>query len=219
MNEVHYCMAQILKKEKEELILKISKDLFIKKGYSETSMKDIAKASSISVGNLYHYYANKNSIAFSLTKNLFEQIDVYIQKYTNDEISLFSKRFTFTKNDIIKPKQISKVILDLIKHLVDLYETYSDDFILVNTCPDIIAYLKDWLGSLVIYFIESKYKIANIYNDEIVALVPSYTNAIIEGAINIFTNKHLSLKKKKRVLSIYFNSYVSMLDINNIMVR
>ena len=212
-------MAQVLKKEKEDVILKTSRSLFLTKGYLESSMKDIAKKANISVGNLYHYYKNKTDIAFRLVKPLFDEIDVFIKKYTNNDITLFSKKFNFTKKDIIKPKQISLIISNLINHLVDLYEKYEDEYRIVNSCNEIVKYLKDWLSSLILYFIEKKYKILNVYNDEMEALIPSYTNAIIEGAINIFTDKKLSLNKKKKVLQLYFRSYLSMLDIKNITVK
>lgn len=212
-------MAQVLKKEKEDVILKTSRSLFLTKGYLESSMKDIAKKANISVGNLYHYHKNKTDIAFRLVKPLFDEIDVFIKKYTNNDITIFSKKFNFTKKDIIKPKQISLIISNLINHLVDLYEKYEDEYRIVNSCNEIVKYLKDWLSSLILYFIEKKYKILNVFNDEIEALIPSYTNAIIEGAINIFTDKKLSLNKKKKVLQLYFRSYLSMLDIKNITVK
>ena len=212
-------MAQVLKKEKEDVILKTSRSLFLTKGYLESSMKDIAKKANISVGNLYHYHKNKTDIAFRLVKPLFDEIDVFIKKYTNNDITIFSKKFNFTKKDIIKPKQISLIISNLINHLVDLYEKYEDEYRIVNSCNEIVKYLKDWLSSLILYFIEKKYKILNVFNDEMEALIPSYTNAIIEGAINIFTDKKLSLNKKKKVLQLYFRSYLSMLDIKNITVK
>ena len=212
-------MVQVLKKEKEDVILRTSRSLFLTKGYSESSMKDIAKKANISVGNLYHYHKNKTDIAFRLVKPLFDEIDVFIKKYTNNGITIFSKKFNFTKKDIIKPKQISIIISNLINHLVDLYEKYEDEYRIVNSCNEIVKYLKEWLSSLILYFIEKKYKILNVFNDEMEALIPSYTNAIIEGAINIFTDKKLSLNKKKKVLQLYFRSYLSMLDIKNITVK
>lgn len=212
-------MPQTLKKEIDNLILKISKNLILDKGFEATSMKDIAKKADISVGNLYHYYESKTHIAFKLVENLFKEIDKKVKYFTNNDISIFSKEFSFLKKDIIKPKEISKIMNEMIDHLVDLYENYENEYKIINSCPEIIRYLKEWLSSLILYFIEKKYKILNIFNDEIKALIPSYTSAIIEGAINIFNDKKLSLNKKKKVLSIYFKSYLSMLDIKNIMVK
>ena len=212
-------MSQILKKEKEDIILKASRSLFLTKGYLESSMNDIAKNANISVGNLYHYYKSKADIAFRQVKPLFDEIDVFIKKFTNDDISIYSNKFVFNKNDIIEPKKIIIIINNLIDHLVYLYKKYEDEYRIVNSCDEIIEYLKNWLSSLISYFIAKKYKVLNIFNDELEALVHSYTNAIIGGAINIFTDKKLSLNKKKKVLQLYFRSYLSMLDIKNITVR
>lgn len=48
--------------QKQALIVKKASKLFIKKGYAQTSMRDISKATGVNLGNLYHYISSKEDI-------------------------------------------------------------------------------------------------------------------------------------------------------------
>lgn len=48
--------------KKQAMIVKKASKLFIKKGYSQTSMRDIAKATAMNLGGLYHYINSKADI-------------------------------------------------------------------------------------------------------------------------------------------------------------
>ena len=48
--------------KRQRLIVKKASKLFIKKGYSQTTMRDIAKATGINLGNLYSYIDSKEDI-------------------------------------------------------------------------------------------------------------------------------------------------------------
>lgn len=50
----------------KEKILDTSKKLFCEKGYYQISTNEIAKAANISIGNLYFYYPNKETIFLDL---------------------------------------------------------------------------------------------------------------------------------------------------------
>lgn len=43
----------------KQKIVTASRDLFAKKGYSETSVRDILEAAEVSKGNLYHHFKGK----------------------------------------------------------------------------------------------------------------------------------------------------------------
>lgn len=49
-------------KKRQLLIVKKATRLFIKKGYSQTTMRDIAKVTGINLGNLYSYISSKEDI-------------------------------------------------------------------------------------------------------------------------------------------------------------
>ncbi len=48
--------------KKQAVIVKKASKLFIKKGYAQTSMRDISKATGINLGNLYYYINSKEEI-------------------------------------------------------------------------------------------------------------------------------------------------------------
>ena len=54
----------------EEAALK----LFVRQGYFGTSVRDIAKRAGVSLGNIYNYYPNKESIYVSLVKRYSERM-------------------------------------------------------------------------------------------------------------------------------------------------
>jgi len=58
---------QTLKEEIRTRIQQVATAAFLRYGYQEVTMRDIAKKSAISVGNLYNYYKNKEDLFYSLT--------------------------------------------------------------------------------------------------------------------------------------------------------
>lgn len=50
------------KKQRRRLIISKALELFVKKGYSETKIGDIAKAADMSVGLMFHYFESKEQL-------------------------------------------------------------------------------------------------------------------------------------------------------------
>ena len=60
-------MKAIDKKEiAQNKILDAAYEVFVGKGYSDTTMDDIVKKSEMSKGAIYHYYSSKKSSFFSV---------------------------------------------------------------------------------------------------------------------------------------------------------
>ena len=53
---------------RKNLILRAAQKLFLKKGFSSTSTREIAKGAGVSLGNLYNYFASKEEIFDELIK-------------------------------------------------------------------------------------------------------------------------------------------------------
>ena len=49
-------------RSKRELILAAARDLFVKKGYEETTIADIAHVAGVAVGTVYLYFRNKHEV-------------------------------------------------------------------------------------------------------------------------------------------------------------
>ena len=70
------CEAKSGKKlEKKHLqIAKAAAPLFIKKGYNNTSIREISKAVGMSMGNLYHYIKSKDDVLFLVYRELLYNV-------------------------------------------------------------------------------------------------------------------------------------------------
>ncbi|WP_052366650.1 TetR/AcrR family transcriptional regulator [Geomicrobium sp. JCM 19055] len=79
---------------KEKVIIESAKQLFIEKGFKETSMNDIVKASNSSKGNLYHHFKNKDALFLRILKednqSWSEEWHKEEQNYTTAEEKLYA---------------------------------------------------------------------------------------------------------------------------------
>ena len=64
-------MVQIKKNTVQNAILKAAKSLYMKKGYVNTSMSEIARSAKVSTSNLYIYFDSKLDIMFALYRPWF----------------------------------------------------------------------------------------------------------------------------------------------------
>lgn len=62
---------QTLKEEIRSRIQEVAAEAFLKHGYQGVTMRDIAKKSAVSLGNLYNYYKSKEDLFDSLTSNSY----------------------------------------------------------------------------------------------------------------------------------------------------
>lgn len=83
-------------KERRQRILKCSLDLFIEKGYFNTSTRDIIALSEVGTGTFYNYFIDKEDILKALLEDFAEQIISSISGYYLVEKDLY-ERFIETK--------------------------------------------------------------------------------------------------------------------------
>jgi|YelNatPaOPRAMG01_1025707.scaffolds.fasta_scaffold122751_2 AcrR family transcriptional regulator len=76
---------------KRKLILKVSEKLISKKGYSKTTIEEIAKKANIGKGTFYLYFKNKNDLFFSIIKEEMENLMSNIKKEVEGINSFFDK--------------------------------------------------------------------------------------------------------------------------------
>lgn len=78
---------EIVKKKRDQII-RAASELFAKKGYHSTSMRDISEASGINLAYLYHFVSSKDDILYLFYKSLYEDLDViyqYLEDSTNED--------------------------------------------------------------------------------------------------------------------------------------
>jgi AcrR family transcriptional regulator len=82
--------------ERRQRIMKCSLELFIEKGYFNTSIRDIIYLSEVGTGTFYNYFADKEDLLKALLEDFAEQIISSISEYYTIEKGLY-ERFVETK--------------------------------------------------------------------------------------------------------------------------
>lgn len=73
--------------KKRQLIIKSAAKLFIEKGFVNTSTRDIAAASGMTVGTLYHYVESKDAILSLFVDAQVSYLDSYIAKISMSRLN------------------------------------------------------------------------------------------------------------------------------------
>jgi TetR/AcrR family transcriptional regulator, repressor of fatR-cypB operon len=69
-------------------VLATALSLFTRKGYFNTSMRDITATSAVSTGSVYHYFKDKEGVAFALYQGMLERMrDSLLQIVSTNETS------------------------------------------------------------------------------------------------------------------------------------
>ena len=73
-------MAREKNKEREALILQTAKSLFAEKGFFNTSVSDIVKASKLPVGSIYTYFSSKEEIVKAIIEEGWSELHARLEK-------------------------------------------------------------------------------------------------------------------------------------------
>jgi AcrR family transcriptional regulator len=73
--------------EKEKIIIKSGMKLFAQKGFSSTSVQEIATESGISKGAFYLHFKSKDDLLHSILEYIFETIDSSLLVFENQDLS------------------------------------------------------------------------------------------------------------------------------------
>lgn len=98
-------LEKLSRKEKEHLfrhrqILDAALKLFAVKGYSGTSMQEIAAASEFSIGTLYNFFSTKEELFLSLLEEKFIESRSWIEGRTGEEKDYLDKVHVATESTL-----------------------------------------------------------------------------------------------------------------------
>lgn len=109
-------------------LIEIAEKLFIEKGYEETSIEDILKASGLSKGGFYHYFKSKEEVLGESINNLAESLLKEVEPILEaKELNALEKLNRFMEKKVASQKQKK----DIIKYLFVLMKS---DFTLYKYC-------------------------------------------------------------------------------------
>lgn len=78
-------------------ILNSALELFVEKGFFNTSIPDLVKHSGVSTGSIYHSFKDKQAIAEALTQTLLEQIEAQQNQILNQYESSWDRFYHLCK--------------------------------------------------------------------------------------------------------------------------
>ena len=108
------------KKEKKKNIAKSTCELFVKKGYVNITINEIAKVAGIGKGTIYEYFKNKEEIVYELMGCLQDNYDLKLKVKLSEDISSKEKMLClfdiyFNNDDVVKvQRQIYKEYLGVL---------------------------------------------------------------------------------------------------------
>jgi AcrR family transcriptional regulator len=100
--------------QRKEDILEVAMSLFASKGFYSTTTNEIAKTAKISIGNLYFYFPDKNTILTELLERYNQHfLSVYDEINTKENVRLYQS-------------DKKKWLYHLVNNLIDLHESAKD---------------------------------------------------------------------------------------------
>ncbi len=72
---------QVLKENIRGRILAVARQQFRHNGYSKTSMREIAELAGVGVGNIYHYFTNKDELFCEVVRPVLYALEAMLQEH------------------------------------------------------------------------------------------------------------------------------------------
>lgn len=72
---------QVLKEDIRGRILAVARQQFEQKGYSKTSMREIAESADVGVGNIYNYFASKDELFHEVVRPVLYALEARLQEH------------------------------------------------------------------------------------------------------------------------------------------
>lgn len=192
---------QVIKEELRALILEKAEAEFLQNGFEHASLRKIAKESSTTIGNIYHYFANKEALFDELVRNEYiaflhlmqhneNQLSPMVnpanttvvwrdlfREYMSELMPVFSKRFLLlvdrSRNTPYESARES-ILQMLAQHFDDHFTAYG-----IAIVPGFAAVLAEQLLAGLLYIIETC-KV----NDQKQQLIGDMFAFFIEGALH-----------------------------------
>ena len=86
--------------QKLEFILRTAARIFAEKSYHSTSMRDISRATNVSLAGLYHYCKSKEELLFLIQDNCFGRVLERLEKQLQEVDDPVAKLTVFIENHL-----------------------------------------------------------------------------------------------------------------------
>ncbi len=108
---------QTKKEDTRKVILEVSKAFFLEKGYSKTSMRDIAKEANVTLSNIYNYFKNKDEILEVILQPVLRDMELMLTRHNDPN---YATAQWFEVEDVSE--------IEDFKEYVEFITTYREEF-------------------------------------------------------------------------------------------
>ncbi len=206
-------MAQVLKPEIKEQILKQAKAELLQYGFQNASMRRIAQNCGLSVGNLYRYFDSKEALKQAVIGETKQKINDIAARYSDNNLSLFSQNYNW------KPpfEELESAMEHVSDDIMTIYHENQDELIIILQDDNEKTAITDWIKGLVVYVMNGIFSTSK--DDPVIKIISDvYTESFIQGIETLVLADDISEDVKAYVLKLYFHSFVTMIqtDINKV---
>jgi len=181
-------------------VIDVSRNLFLEKGYSKTTIKEIIKEAEITTGSLYHFFKDKEDILLHISQDVFDlaaalsdeivgenakpwlrfSMEIGIQFYLILDHQEIAELYLVAHESLDIARLIAKNAQDRNKML---FQTYYPDF-----TPEEYYVMSLSIKGIIHSFIQEV-----VYNKE--PAKPALIFRVIEMALRIFQIPHAEIEK------------------------
>ena len=201
-------MAQILKEEYRERILNASLTEFFNYGYEDASMRRIAVEAKMSVGNLYHYYPNKEKLFNALVQDTIHAFNTIILKQGTLEIDEIERNAWF--KDQVK---------QLTQGLVEVYTKHQTETLILLRYSKLNDQIAQSIKHMIDGIILQWFPAIEAHNKQVETLCIMLADAIFAGLSRLFEDAYQSKFEIDIdwTLETYLNLFTLMIEAGDTM--
>ena len=189
-------------------LVDVARQLFAKKGLENTTMNDIAQASGKGRRTLYTYFKSKEELNRFIVGPALNKLQTLILKLSGNAIDILEDR------EIVLSREELRGMLDTLGDgLVDIYNDHKIEVNILMMRSSINRNLTEWFSNALAQIFSSNYGV-DINSRELHLLADSYAESIFSGVRVMLRNNRFDSDTLKKLVKIYLESYVDMLDID-----
>lgn len=201
-------MAQILKEEYRERILNASLNEFFNHGFEDASMRRIALVANMSVGNLYHYYPNKEKLFNALVQDTITAFNSIILQQSRLQL-----------NDLDRNTWFKDQVKLLTQGLVDVYAKHQTETLILlrysKLNDQIVQSIKHMIDAIILQWFPA----IEARNKQVETLCKMLADAIFAGLSRLFEEAYQNKASLDIdwTLETYLNLFTLMLEAGDTM--
>lgn len=112
---------QKLKQELKDKIIFEAKQAFLDKGFEKASMREIAKASGITVGNVYRYFKNKDELFYAVVGDAHKAITHIVESDHSSNVNIMDDYVLVSEDDFME------YVDPALHQIIDVFVQYKDE--------------------------------------------------------------------------------------------